>query len=66
MSQKISYHVGQHILEVAANEGRWTAAVDGAALEQWYMSLADAWTAGVTEAGRLDQCAEASLLRAGR
>jgi hypothetical protein len=69
MSQKIRYHVGRHVLEIAANKGRWTTTVDGVGLDQWFMSLADAWTAGVTEAGRLDRCATGpapSLARARR
>lgn len=57
MSQKIRYQVGSHVLEVAGNDGRWTTAVDGIHVDHWFTSLADAWTAGVTEAGRLDRCA---------
>lgn len=54
MSAKFRYQAGQHLLEVAASNGRWTTAVDGVTVDRWYTSLADAWTAGVTEALRLD------------
>jgi hypothetical protein len=54
MIQRIRYDVGPRVLEVTGNGSRWTAAVDGVTLDRWYMSSADAWTAGVTEALRLD------------
>ena len=37
--------------------GRWIVAVDGVPLSGWYATRADAWTAGVTEADRLDRTA---------
>lgn len=54
MTSKMRYEVGSHVLEVTGNGGRWTACVDGATLERWFTSSSDAWTAGVTEALRLD------------
>jgi hypothetical protein len=54
MSQKIRYTVGRHELELATDKSRWTVTVDGVAVERWFTSLADAWTAGVNEAGHLD------------
>jgi hypothetical protein len=54
MITKLAYAVGAHTLEVTANHNRWTAVLDGVALNRWFTSLADAWTAGVTEALRLD------------
>ncbi len=54
MMTKWAYAVGAHTLEVTATHNRWTADLDGVALNCWFMSLADAWTAGVTEALRLD------------
>ena len=66
MSQKIRYQVGRHVLEIASKDGRWTATVDGTGIDQWFLSLADAWTAGVTEAGRRDEHTRDVLLRASR
>ena len=66
MTQKIRYQVGPHVLEIGAKDGRWTASVDGTAIDQWFLSLADAWTAGVTEAGRRDEHTRDALLRAAR
>jgi hypothetical protein len=54
MLTKLAYEVGAHTLEVTAGHNRWVAALDGVILDRWYTSLADAWTAGVTEAIRLD------------
>ncbi len=50
----IRYEVGTHVLEVTGGSGKWKAVVDGVALERWFLSSAEAWTAGVTEALRLD------------
>jgi hypothetical protein len=54
ITTRLAYAVGAHTLEVIANHNRWTAVLDGVALNRWFMSLADAWSAGVTEALRLD------------
>jgi hypothetical protein len=54
MKDEIRYQAGQHTLQMAGKEGRWTIALDGVSLGQSFYSLADAWTAGVTEAFRLD------------
>jgi hypothetical protein len=47
--------VGRHEVRVWCQEGRWTVAVDGNLLPQWFRSHADAWTAAVCEADRVDQ-----------
>jgi hypothetical protein len=49
-----TFEVGQHQVRVWVADGRWGVAVDEGALAQWYMTQADAWTAGVSEAYRLD------------
>jgi hypothetical protein len=54
MLTKLAYQVGAHTLEVTSGHHRWVAALDGVLLDRWFTSLADAWTAGVTEALRLD------------
>ena len=54
MHHKVRYEIGAHLLEVTAERSRWTAAVDGVRLERWFLSSAEAWTAGVAEALRLD------------
>jgi hypothetical protein len=54
---KIRYEVREHVLEVAGHDGRWTISVDGVEMGGWSVSSADAWTAGVTEADRLDKLA---------
>jgi hypothetical protein len=55
MLTRLVYDVGTHTLEVTAGHNRWVAAVDGVIIDRWFTSLADAWTAGVTEAIGLDQ-----------
>ncbi len=52
---KIRYDVGARVLELSGNNSRWRATVDGISLDRWFMSLADAWTAGVTEALRMEE-----------
>jgi hypothetical protein len=54
MLTKLAYQIGAHTLEVTSGHQRWVAALDGVILDRWYTSLADAWTAGVAEALRLD------------
>ena len=54
MLTKLAYQVGAHTLEVTSGHQRWVAALDGVLLDRWFTSLADAWTAGVSEALRLD------------
>lgn len=61
MVGKIQYKVGAHDLELTRKDGRWTAAVDGIAVDRWFTSSADAWTAGVEEADRIDRFAASSL-----
>jgi hypothetical protein len=49
----ISFDVGPHVVRVTkVMEGRWTAEVDGAAIDGSYRTQADAWEAGVREADR--------------
>ena len=62
MLTKLVYQVGVHTLEVTAGHNRWVAAVDGVIIERWFTSLADAWTAGVTEAIELDKGAACSFV----
>lgn len=54
MLTKLAYQVGVHTLEVTSAHHRWVAALDGVQLDRWFTSLADAWTAGVSEALRRD------------
>ena len=49
-----TFTVGHHEVRVWFASGRWYVAVDGAELSTWYVTQADAWTAGVREADRLD------------
>ena len=51
----MSFKVGLHEVSAWRDNRRWLIAVDGAALPTWFRTLADAWTAGVTEADRLDR-----------
>ena len=50
-----TFRVGTHELRIWMQEGRWYVAVDGVQLPIWHKVQADAWTAGVTEADRLDR-----------
>jgi hypothetical protein len=51
----LPFKVGLHEVSAWQDHGRWFIAVDGAAMPTWFRTLADAWTAGVTEADRLDR-----------
>lgn len=51
---KTAYAVGRHTVEITGDEGRWTAAVDGEPLDDWFTSPPDAWAAGVLEADGKD------------
>ena len=62
MLTKLVYQVGVHTLEVTAGHNRWVAAVDGVIIDRWFTTLADAWTAGVTEAIGLDKGAACSFV----
>jgi len=54
MDKGVRYDVGSHVLEVTGDHGKWRPTVDGVPFRLWFTSSADAWTAGVTEALRLD------------
>jgi hypothetical protein len=62
MLTRLTYQVGNHTLEVTAGHDRWVPAVDGVLIDRWFTSLADAWTAGVTEAMELDRGAACSFV----
>jgi hypothetical protein len=62
MLTKLAYQVGSHTLEVTSGHQRWVAALDGVVLDRWFTSLADAWTAGVAEALRLDAGARCTFV----
>jgi hypothetical protein len=49
------YEVGRHLVGVALSHGSWAASVDGRALPRRFESRAEAWSAGVAEADRLDR-----------
>jgi hypothetical protein len=55
MAHTIRYEVGAHVLELFGNSSRWRATIDGVSLDRWFMTSADAWTAGVTEALRMEE-----------
>jgi hypothetical protein len=48
------YQVGNHVVKVTGAPGRWTVAVDEAALDRSFPTPADAWAAGVHEVDRLE------------
>lgn len=50
-----SYQVGKHVVRISSANGRWAVVVDDATLTKWFVNPADAWTAGVREADRLDR-----------
>jgi len=56
------YALGAHTLEVIARDDLWMAVLDGVAIDQWFTSLAGAWTAGVTEVIRLDAGTACSIV----
>jgi hypothetical protein len=50
------FQVGKHVLRLLKlMEGRWSVAVDEAALTGGFRTQAEAWEAGVREADRLDR-----------
>jgi hypothetical protein len=49
------FQVGSHVLHVVGSDGRWVVTVDGMPVDGWFMARSAAWTAGVTEADRLDR-----------
>jgi hypothetical protein len=49
------FNVGTHVVRVSQKDGRWTVAVDERSFPTWYLTLAEAWEAGVHEADHLDR-----------
>lgn len=50
------FEAGKHVLRLSkVMEGRWSVAVDDAAIDGSYRTEAEAWEAGVREADRLDK-----------
>jgi hypothetical protein len=49
------YRVGQRVLHVVGNGGRWRVTVDGANVDGAFATKTGAWAAGVGEAYRLDR-----------
>jgi hypothetical protein len=49
------YRVGQRVLHVVGNDGRWRVTVDGAIVDGTFATKPGAWAAGVGEADRLDR-----------
>jgi hypothetical protein len=56
----MSFKVGLHEVRAWKDHGRWFIAVDGATMPTWFRTLADGWTAGVTEADRVDRAGKSS------
>jgi hypothetical protein len=54
----ITFRVGTHDVQVWMKDGRWYVSVNGVELPIWHKVQADAWTAGVIEADRLDRLAK--------
>lgn len=59
------FQIGKHLVRLSDSNGRWAVTVDDSALAKWYMTMADAWTAGVHEVDRLDGLAPMRAHRAG-
>jgi hypothetical protein len=51
------FMVGRHEVRIWVDGDRWTVAVDGELLPRWFGTQAEAWTAAVCEADRVDRCA---------
>jgi hypothetical protein len=50
------FRAGDHVLAIAmAEDWRWTVSVDDGPLPARFMTQAEAWEAGVREAGRRDR-----------
>lgn len=54
-SAPTTFRVSTHEVQVWMKDDRWYVSVDGVQLPIWHKVQADAWTAGVTEADRLDR-----------
>ncbi|HSN92103.1 MAG TPA: hypothetical protein VLS93_12810 [Anaeromyxobacteraceae bacterium] len=53
------FKAGDHVLAIAlAEDWRWTVSVDDGPLPARFMTQAEAWEAGVREAGRLDRLSQ--------
>ncbi len=53
----ILFMVGRHEVRIWIEQGRWSVAVDGEMLPRWFPTQAEAWTAAVGEADRIDRLA---------
>ncbi|HET8724374.1 MAG TPA: hypothetical protein VFM53_09240 [Anaeromyxobacteraceae bacterium] len=62
MFQRISLMVGRHEVVLTSRDGRWTATIDGLEIAGVFETSADAWTAAVNEAERLEEIAAAARL----
>lgn len=50
------FRAGDHVIAIAIEvDWRWTVSVDDGPLPAKFMTQAEAWEAGVREAGRLDR-----------
>ena len=49
------FEVGPHKIRTACHRWRWSTTVDGKPLPGWFMTEADAWTAGIHALDRLDR-----------
>jgi hypothetical protein len=49
--------IGAHTIHVIGTDDHWVAKVDGVLVDGRFGRRSDAWSAGVTEVGRLDRLA---------
>jgi hypothetical protein len=54
MYQRIALTIRRRVVVLVARDGRWMATIDGLDLPDTFPTSADAWTAAVREAERLD------------
>jgi hypothetical protein len=55
MIESRTFWFGRFVLVLARDTVGWTVSLNGARLDVWFYSEADAWNAGVTEADRLNR-----------
>ncbi len=64
MYQQVELTVRRHAIVLTSRDARWTATIDGLAIDREFPTSAEAWEAAVGEAERLDGvAAEARMLR---